>query len=118
MGHRREWLAATSRGYIMAKANRSELTWSEIDPASLPANIQKAYAEYKANYATMKASRVTFEDMLNEAAPTGKRIVCGYNFGKLSVALADDDRKPATSGKGKGSLSDFIASQAAAGRRA
>lgn len=46
--------------------------------------------------------------------PDGKRLVFGYNFGKLSVALVDDDAKPSTA-KGTTSLSDFLKSQG--GRR-
>lgn len=107
--------ALTSRGYIMAKAHRAELSWSEIDPASLPTAIGEAYAKYKAQYAAMKEARARFEDMLQPGAPAGKRIVCGYNFGKLSVALADAADKPASS---KGSLSDFLSQQQAGGRRA
>ena len=44
--------------------------------------------------------------------PVGKRMVCGYNFGKLSVAIVDDDRKPAKAQPAKQSLADFLAAQA------
>lgn len=102
----------------MAKAN-STLTWSEIDPATLPAHIQEAYGAYKVAYAAMKEKRQVFEQSMNDVPlPEGKRIVCGYNFGKLSIALADDDRKPAKAQASKGSLADFIAAQTASGRRA
>jgi len=71
----------------MAKA-KQELSWQEIDPASLPEQQQTLYAEYKQAYAAMKAKRAAFEASLQPAAPQGKRIVVGYNFGKLSLALA------------------------------
>lgn len=74
----------------MAKA-RTELTWTEIEPASLPEEQQARYAEYKAAYKAMRAARDAFEASLQAAAPAGKRIVCGYNFGKLSIALADKE---------------------------
>lgn len=98
----------------MAKA-RTELTWTEIDPAGLPPDVAKAYAEYKASYAKMKEARQAFEQGLNAAVspPAGKRVVCGYNFGKLSVALAEDVAKAPT--QTKGSLADFLAANA--GRR-
>ena len=101
----------------MAKA-RSELSWQEIDPSTLPEAIRNHYEDYKAAYRTMKELRGMFEEALNAAAdlPEGKRIVCGYNFGKLSIALADDDRKPAKS-QAKGSLADFLAQSQTAGRR-
>lgn len=102
----------------MAKAT-TNLIWTEIDPTTLPDVVQKAYADYKAAYREMKECRMLFEAELNEAAnpPAGKRIVCGYNFGKLSIALGDakDERKPAAA---KGTLADFLAGQVASGRRA
>ena len=99
----------------MAKAN-SNLTWKEIDPASLPTSVKERYDTYKDTYKAMKLAREFFEEALNEtvAPPSGKRVVCGYNFGKLSIALADDDRKPT---KAVGSLADFLAAAEANGRR-
>ena len=101
----------------MAKDNSA--VWSEINPDTLPIEIAQAYALYKEMYREMKAQRTQFETMLSNAAsvPEGKRIVFGYNFGKLSVAIVDDDRKPAKATPAKQSLADFIASQQAAGRR-
>jgi hypothetical protein len=101
----------------MAKAN-GNLTWAEIDPATLPETVQKAYEAYKAAYREMKECRMLFEAELNEAAdpPKGKRVVCGYNFGKLSIALAD--AKEAPKAASKGTLADFLAGQMASGRRA
>ena len=100
----------------MAKAN-STLTWQEIDPQTLPESVGKAYQEYKAQYRAMKEARGVFEDSLQAGAPEGMRIVCGYNFGKLSMALAPDDRKPAKA-KAQGSLEAFMAAAQASGRRA
>ena len=100
-------------------ATKSTLTWTEIDPASLPDVVKIAYDDYKEQYRRMKHCREVFEQHLNESVspPEGKRIVCGYNFGKLSIALADDDRKPVKA-KATGSLADFLASAQASGRRA
>ena len=63
----------------MAKA-KSDAVWSEINPDTLASEMAKA-----------------FETIVSEAAelPAGKRVVFGYNFGKLSVAIVDDDCKPA-----------------------
>jgi hypothetical protein len=104
-------------GTNMAKDNTA--VWSEINPDTLPAEIAQAYALYKEMYREMKAQRTAFETMLASAAsvPDGKRVIFGYNFGKLSVAIVDDDRKPAKATPAKQSLADFIASQASAGRR-
>ena len=100
-------------------AKTSDAVWSEINPDTLPTEIGQAYALYKEMYREMKAQRTAFETMLSDAAtlPEGKRVIFGYNFGKLSVAIVDDDRKPAKATPAKQSLSDFIASQASAGRR-
>lgn len=98
---------------------KTDAVWTEIKPDTLPTEINAAYAAYKEMYRQMKAQRQAFEAMVSEAAalPEGKRMVFGYNFGKLSVAIVDDDRKPAKNTPAKQSLSDFIASQAQAGRR-
>ena len=103
----------------MAKAN-SDATWIELNVDTLAAPIAQAYGEYKEMYREMKAKRTEFETMVTNAAqlPQGKRMVFGYNFGKLSVAIVDDDRKPAKATPAKQSLADFIAAQAQAGRRA
>ena len=103
----------------MAKAN-SDATWIELNVDTLAAPIAQAYGEYKEMYRAMKAQRTEFETMLSAQAslPEGKRVIFGYNFGKLSVAIVDDDRKPAKATPAKQSLADFIAAQAAAGRRA
>lgn len=99
-------------------ATKSELTWTEIDPETLPAAQAAAYAEYKALYRKMKACREAFEASFQSAAPEGKRFVFGYNFGRLSIAVADDDKRARKSAQPKASLADYLAAQAASGRRA
>ena len=108
------------RGLAMAKVARTDAVWVEVDVASLPNTAQAAYADYKRIYKDMKAAREGFEQAMSDAAslPEGKRMVFGYNFGKLSVAIVDDDRKPAKATPAKQSLADFIAAQQAQGRRA
>lgn len=98
----------------MAKSP-STLNWQTIDPATLSVSIQKQYARYKEAYREMKAERDAFEVAMREAAPapTGMKLAIGYNFGKLSVALAPDDGKAASSAKPALSLSAFLASQSA-----
>lgn len=101
----------------MAKST-STATWQTIDPATLPTPIAKQYDRYKEAYREMKAERESFETAIREMAPVpaGKRLVIAYNFGKLSVAVVDDDTKPAVT-KGAASLSDFLRSQSAQGKR-
>ena len=111
-------LGTTPRGLAMVKA-KSDAVWHEIDVSTLSAEAQAAYASYKDAYRAMKEWRVAFEGQLSDEAalPAGKRMVFGYNFGKLSVAVVEDDRKAAKATPAKQSLADFIASQASAGRR-
>lgn len=101
----------------MAKPT-STANWQTIDPASLSVPIQKQYERYKLAYREMKAERDAFEDAVREQAalPSGKKLVVGYNYGKLSFAVVDDDAKPSTA-KGTTSLSAFLAGQAASGKR-
>ncbi len=94
----------------MAKST-STANWQNVDIATMPADIRKAYDAYKAAYTAMKADREAFESAMRSALasamPKGKRAVFGYNFGKLSLAVVDDEpAKP--SAKGAISLADLI----------
>ena len=82
----------------MAKAIKSDLTWNTINTETLPTSIKDAYEGYKDAYKDMKEARLQFEQLISKAIDPkpGFRVVFGYNFGKLSVALAPDD-KPAKS---------------------
>ena len=96
----------------MAKVARTDAVWVEINVETLTDGCARLYREYKENYIVMKASRTAFEEAMaaKAALPEGKRMVFGYNFGKLSVAIVADDRKPKAEAK-RQSLSDFLASQ-------
>lgn len=100
----------------MAKAN--DAVWTQIDPSTLGEDIAQAYVDYKAAYTKMKNARVLFEAKMGNAAelPQGKRLVFGYNFGKLSVAIVDGERVEAKPQVKTQSLAQFLASQASAGR--
>lgn len=89
---------------------KSELNWLTIDIATLTTDQRKAWDAYKAQYAAMKAAREEFEHLIAKAAnpPAGKRVVFGYNFGKLSVALADDDAKRSAKPSSSTSLADLV----------
>ena len=100
---------------MMAK---QDAVWTVLDAATLGGEHTERYEVYKALYREMKAARKAFEDGVNDAArlPQGKRMIFGYNFGRLSAAIVDDDRKAPASKSG--SLADFLAGQVASGRRA
>lgn len=98
--------------------SKTDAVWNELDPTTLPEVAGKAYDAYKALYRQAKEQRVAFETKMNELAalPDGKRMVFGYNFGKLSAAIVDDDRKPVKATPAKQSLADFLKAQQANGK--
>ena len=100
------------RGLAMAKVARTDAVWVEVAVESLPQQAQEAYQYYKSQYTAMKGARETFENAMATQAklPEGKRMVFGYNFGKLSVAVVADDRKPKAEAK-RQSLADVLAGQ-------
>ena len=99
---------------------KQDLDWTNIDIDSLAQKHQDNYAAYKAAYALMKEAKACFEgEMQVEAGlPKGKRLFFGYNFGKLSLAIGEDDVKAKPATKGVPSLAQFLASQAASGAQA
>lgn len=92
----------------MAKQMVDKADWTTIDPESLSEAQQVAYREYKAAYAIMKEARQGFEARMQAGVPEGCRMVCGYNFGKLSVAVVVDDQ-PVKRAKAPVSLVDYLA---------
>lgn len=79
---------------------RKALAWSEVDVDSLTDDQRAKYDAYKAAYRVAKAKKEEFEAFMQEIAPEGKRLVFGYNFGKLSVAIDDAQAaKPKASAK-------------------
>lgn len=77
----------------MAKTTKSDAVWNTINTETLPTSIKDAYAGYKDAYKDMKEARLAFETLISKAIDPakGKRVIFGYNFGKLSVAVVDDD---------------------------
>lgn len=86
----------------------TKLTWSTIDPKSLPEGHRKAYDAYKVAYAKASEARKAFETMVNSRAslPEGKTIVFGYRFGQLSVAIGDTVRPKASKAQALGAFLD------------
>lgn len=92
--------------------------WVNIDPATLTQDQANFYANYKAQYRVMKAARLEFEQSMQVGVEAGMKIVCGYNYGKLSVALVVDDDKPAAPAKSPVSLAAYLAQRKASGQAA
>jgi hypothetical protein len=91
--------------------------WLTIDPATLSETQRKMYDTYKTCYKVMKQARADFEQAMQEGVPEGERMICGYNFGKLSVAIVPDERKPVAAAKGVVSLAAFLAQRKEQGLR-
>ena len=90
-------------------AERAKADWHNIDIDTLPESLRTPYELYKKSYKQAKADREAFEaDMISAIdPPKGKRVVFGYNFGKLSVAVVDDDKPAAKSAPKALSLADL-----------
>lgn len=101
----------------MAKT-KSDANWQTIDVAELTDELRAAWDKSKASYRAYQAEKRTFEQAMSDAAgvPEGKKMIFGYNFGKLSVALVDDDAKPVSKAKPTITLAQFMAQQQANGR--
>lgn len=103
----------------MAKQYEDKADWQELDPTALAPKLATAYEQYKALYKQMKAARVQFEDMMQSGVPEGKRMVFGYRFGKLSVAIVEGrEEAPKAATKGKLTLAQFLQAAQANGGRA
>lgn len=78
----------------MTKTTKTDAVWQNIDTETLPTTIGDAYRAYKDAYKDMKEARSEFEGRITKAIDPakGKRVIFGYNFGKLSVAVVDDDK--------------------------
>ena len=93
--------------------------WKVVDVDTLPANLRSAYQDYKTAYAYMKEARETFEKSMQAAAtlPTHERLVFGYNFGKLSVAIVPAEPAKPKTDRNAMSLAEFLAAKRAEGAR-
>jgi hypothetical protein len=99
-------------------ATESTLTWTEIEVDTLDEGQQLAYAEYKDAQRKAAKLRAEFEAMMQAGVPDGQRMVFGYRFGKLSVALAPKDEAKAKAKQPKLGLADFLKLQGANGHAA
>ena len=106
----------------MAKANyETKADFQTISVDRLEQEHQDNWASMKAAYSLYKDAKDSFEAGMRQASGldgTGNKLVFGYNFGKLSVAIVKDDGKAKTAAKPVQSLADFIKSQQASGKSA
>lgn len=92
--------------------------WVQVDPATLSTAQQAAYEAYRVLRRQAAAARDAFEATMQENVPEGERMVCGYNFGKLSVALVPDERAKPKAKASTLSLADYLAQRRAGGHAA
>jgi hypothetical protein len=106
----------------MAKANHeTKADWQTIAVDSLDQDHQDNWASMKAAYSLYKQAKEEFEAGMRKASGlegTGNRLVFGYNFGKLSLAVVPDDGKAKAAAKPALGLAEFIAAQQASGHTA
>jgi len=102
----------------MAK-QASDAQWQEIDVNSLDESLRTPYELYKEAAREAAQLRAAFEkdmnDALASAIPQGHKVVFGYRFGKLSMAVVKDESKPKAAGKQ--SLGDYLKGMQSSGRR-
>ena len=89
----------------------NETVWLTIDMNDVSKAVRKAYEDYREVQALANEARKEFEKAYLAAekleAPAGKRFAFGYRFGKASIALVTDDKRPAA--KPKMTLAEYLA---------
>lgn len=100
----------------------SELKWKTVDPArELSPEMLRAFERSKEAYKEYQAAKQRFEDMFKASVasqiPPGFEIKFGYNYGKLSVAIAQTDpsKERKAAAKPKESLADWMQAQTSGG---
>lgn len=90
----------------------NDTTWINVDQDDMSKATLKAYGDYRDLQALANEARKAFEAefVKGQRAPAGKRFAFGYKFGKLSVALVDDDR-PVKVARPKLTLAEYLAQQ-------
>lgn len=92
---------------------KTDATWVEVDLDTLTTDQRDAYEMYKVAQRQAAQLRQAFETAVAQDVPMGSRMVFGYRFGKLSVALVPDDSKPKAAKVAPKSLAAYLAEQAA-----
>lgn len=78
-------------------AEKSKTEFVKVDPTSLPDTLKAAWTALAKASAAQKTARDEFEAAFISASnkakriPSGKKVVFGYKFGGLAVALVDKD---------------------------
>lgn len=93
------------------------LVWRNVETDDIPASALGLYNQYKTAQRSAAAAREAFETefsiILGFTPNTTQRLVFGYKFGKLSIAVAPNDKPKPTTKRAATSLADFLTSHAA-----
>ena len=85
--------------------------WQTLDIADLSKSAAGKYDTLLDAFAAVKAAKAAFEGQLNsEANLDREKLVFGYRFGKLSVAIVPDTDRPSKPSSGV-SLKTLLASR-------
>jgi hypothetical protein len=94
-----------------------DLVWCNVETDDIPASALELYNQYKTLQRQAAHARETFEAefsaALNITPTSATRLVFGYKFGKLSIAVAPNDKPKAQPKRTTTSLTDFLASHSA-----
>lgn len=97
------------------------LIWHNVETDDIPRSSLDFYNAYKTLQRQAAVARETFEADFAAAlgiTPTGpSRLVFGYKFGKLSIAVAPNDKPKPTPKRTTSTLADFLASARLTGAR-
>ena len=100
--------AVVAKAAETAKPATKELEWTQLDPSTLSPDLRAKYDAYKEAAKAANTLREAFERAMTVAIDPldNEKVVFGYRFGKLSLAIApaDKPRKPSAAV----SLAEFI----------
>lgn len=79
------------------KAAPAEPVWTQIDTETLNATATAALAKLRAANEAARAAREQFEAIITDLIDPadGERVIFGYRFGKLSLAIVPADKPKA-----------------------
>ena len=97
------------------------LTWRNVDTDELSPDLLDRYEVYKSLQRQAAQAREAFEAEFTASVglmPTSpQRLVFGYKFGKLSIAVALNDKPKPMPKRQASTLADFLASARLTGAR-
>lgn len=97
---------------IPTETDKDDPNYGMIVPGKATEEQCEAFAAYKKLYRKTQAKREAFENLMSAKVPAGKMMVFNYNFGKVSIAIVEDDgtsSRSTTTKTASGSLDELFA---------